>query len=534
MKKHPFREFIAGELFDAIGDGISIVDLNFRILYQNKMHKSLMGNHEGEVCYKAYEKRSSVCEDCPMAQAFQDDAIHRIETTSGRENGEKSFEISASPLKNAEGRIIAGIEIIHDITKRKRTEETLRDSEARYRLLVENQNDLIIKLDNEFRIRFAAPNFCRFIGKAEKELTGRDFMSVLGMPESKRLRDTLSLVLTRKDRSTYFEEEVSTPDGQYWIGWSTKAVTDKTGSVHEIIAVGRDITDRKLIEKRFENSQQILINVLDGIDAIVYVADMKTHRILYINKYAKNILGNLVGKFCWDLFQVEQGETCNYCRRDRLLDSRGRASGVYHWEFHNTGNRRWYDVRDRAIYWYDGRIVRLEIASDITNLKESEEILRSMSFIDDLTELHNRRGFLTLAEQQLKMAHREKSGMILIFADIDNMKWINDELGHPAGDRALRDSADILRMTFRESDIIARIGGDEFVVLAMESPEINVTSISSRLMVHLDEFNVRAERPYQLSLSLGIVRYDPRHPRSLEKLMASADELMYEHKKSKK
>ena len=101
------------------------------------------------------------------------------------------------------------------------------------------------------------------------------------------------------------------------------------------------------------------------------------------------------------------------------------------------------------------------LSTDNTERKWAEEKLREMSLMDDLTGLYNRRGFLTLATQQLKIAHRLKQGLALFYLDLDRMKWINDTLGHREGDRALIDTASILRNTFRASDIVARIGGDE-------------------------------------------------------------------------
>jgi len=441
-------------------------------------------------------------------------------------------EVRMSRGKNGVPDLIWGT--AQDITDLKSTEKSLRESEERYRMLIENQNDLIIKYAPDLSIRYVNPQYCRVFGKSERELKSSKSIPHLHKEDSARLMKALSLVLKKGTHSTYHEEEAVTAEGPRWIGWSSRAVLDDKSRISEIISVGRDITARKSAEEKVKKSQKTLINVLDGIEAIVYAADMKTHKILYMNKYTKNLFGNLSGKICWQTIQQGQTGPCDFCTNDKLLTPEGKPAGVYHWEFRNTVNGRWYDIHDRAIEWVDGRIVRLEIATDITGLKEAEKILRSMSFIDDLTGLHNRRGFLTLAEQQLKTAHREKHGMLLLFADLDRMKWINDNHGHPAGDKALTDVSQVLRKTFRESDIIARIGGDEFVVMAEESPEISIDSITKRLQSHLDAHNMTREEPFDLSLSLGIVRYDPGNPRLLDEMMTAADALMYRHKREKK
>jgi len=172
---------------------------------------------------------------------------------------------------------------------------------------------------------------------------------------------------------------------------------------------------------------------------------------------------------------------------------------------------------------------------DITNQKRAQEELRALSLIDELTGLYNRRGFLTLARQQLKMADRMHRGLFLLFADLDDLKNINDDYGHPEGDQALKDVAGILKDTFREPDILARIGGDEFVVLAIEGTSAADSEVlSSRFYSHLEAFNEKRKRPYRVSVSLGIVRQKTGGTAAIEELMAQADRLMYEKKRQKK
>ena len=163
-----------------------------------------------------------------------------------------------------------------------------------------------------------------------------------------------------------------------------------------------------------------------------------------------------------------------------------------------------------------------------------QEKIRSLSLVDELTKLYNRRGFLTLASQQLKLANRLKKRMLLIFIDLDDMKWINDTLGHLEGDRALREVATILKETFRESDIIARIGGDEFVVLSIEKTGNNTELLTTRLQEQIESHNNRkGGKHFKLSISMGIAIYDPEYPCFIDKLLSQADKLMYEQKRNK-
>ncbi|MFH2041070.1 MAG: diguanylate cyclase, partial [Acidobacteriota bacterium] len=139
----------------------------------------------------------------------------------------------------------------------------------------------------------------------------------------------------------------------------------------------------------------------------------------------------------------------------------------------------------------------LSFVRDITDRKRMEEEIREMSFRDQMTELYNRRGFITLAGQQLKAATRTQRPMLLIFMDCDGLKWINDTFGHEEGDRALVDTAHVLRQTFREADIVARLGGDEFAVLSIDAADRNPEELLKRLAQNVDAFNATDARPYR-------------------------------------
>ncbi len=174
------------------------------------------------------------------------------------------------------------------------------------------------------------------------------------------------------------------------------------------------------------------------------------------------------------------------------------------------------------------------LRSQTLQREKLEEDLLVLSTTDPLTGLRNRRGFLSLTEQQLKVSDRAKKRLILFFADLDGLKEINDTLGHEEGDKALIEAASVFKEAFRSSDIIARMGGDEFAVLAIDTEEINPVIISNRLQNRIETHNNQPNRKYMLSISTGYSFYDPENPSSIDELMAGADKMMYEQKKSKK
>ncbi len=162
------------------------------------------------------------------------------------------------------------------------------------------------------------------------------------------------------------------------------------------------------------------------------------------------------------------------------------------------------------------------------------DALRSLSLIDGLTELYNRRGFNDLGEQYLKLALRSSRSVSLIYLDIDRFKTINDTLGHHVGDRALLSVADSLRDTFRRSGLIARMNGDEFAVLAFETSEENAETLVERLRAELTRVNETTRERFQLSVSIGLARYNGGDTLSLDELLRQANEAMYKEKLNKR
>jgi len=178
----------------------------------------------------------------------------------------------------------------------------------------------------------------------------------------------------------------------------------------------------------------------------------------------------------------------------------------------------------------------LDVNNLVRALRYSVERHRTFEqklLFDDLTGLYNRRGFMHLAAQQLKIAQRARREQLLIYADLDDLKFINDTYGHPEGDRVLIDAAVILKETFRESDILARLGGDEFVVLAINVTPGNDSAMGARLSENLAAFNASIDREYAVSLSWGMAMFNPDQPCSLEELIQQADRNMYDLKHNK-
>jgi len=164
---------------------------------------------------------------------------------------------------------------------------------------------------------------------------------------------------------------------------------------------------------------------------------------------------------------------------------------------------------------------------------ELQKKLLQMTLKDDLTGLHNRRGFTVLATQQLRWASDMRRHMSLFFADLDDLKWINDRFGHAEGDRAIALVGTSVKRTFRQFDVTARLSGDEFVAMILDEPGRDADAICQRLRMLLTEYASEKCR-YNISLSIGVAHFDPDNPATLPELMRQADSAMYEQKRHRR
>ncbi len=175
----------------------------------------------------------------------------------------------------------------------------------------------------------------------------------------------------------------------------------------------------------------------------------------------------------------------------------------------------------------------VHVGTQLGRTVERERVNRQLERLalrDDLTGLHNRRGFIALAQQQLQTARRRKAGMTLLYLDLNDMKPINDRFGHAEGDRALKVVGELMTETFRASDVTGRVGGDEFCVLLTEGDVRDHAMALVRLEKAIERRNKTLD-PWQVSISAGHATFDPARPVGVEELIRAADESMYEEKR---
>ena len=308
-----------------------------------------------------------------------------------------------------------------------------------------------------------------------------------------------------------------------------------------IIAILRDLSEKIKAAKELDLLRHQQERILNAVGEGIFGLD-KQNRITFANPAAIAMLGykqqGLIGNSLREIVPAgtPEGDACaeNECpicasSQDGIV----RKGTETFWRKNGSSFPVRYTstpiVEDYEIL---GAVVAF---ADITERKKMEEKLRESALTDELTGLFNRRGFLALADKLIKISERDKADLLLVYIDFDNMKWINDSLGHSVGDQALIETATLLRDTFRLADVIGRLGGDEFVILCTDNSALgNEETILCRLSENVEKTNRLTSRRYPLSLSVGVSRYEHQASCSIDELLRRADRAMYENKESKK
>lgn len=303
-------------------------------------------------------------------------------------------------------------------------------------------------------------------------------------------------------------------------------------AVRYVIEMNRAELMRFRAELALKESEERYRELVTTIPAAICELELDG-RVLFVNPAVLEISGyresELLGRNWWEIFQVDPairrraGELA--CRENPEQSKRVELTIQA-----KDGSRRIlnWNVSCR-IDSSTGQLKNLVcVGVDISELVQLREELKELAITDELTGLLNRRGFITLAAHQIRLAQRQKKDLYLVYIDLDNMKEINDNLGHELGDAALRETTAVLRETFRESDVLGRLGGDEFAVLVAGTPGQDRIGIRHRLEGNL--VNHPHSHPFKLEASIGVARLRAGEKMDLDRLIKEADDLMYEEK----
>ena len=450
-------------VIDNIGEAIVICDGEGRIARFNETARRLHGLPEHPVppdqwseYYNLYQEDGATLlsmEETPLFRALQGERVRKAEiVVAAKQGGLSHLVCNGQALTDEKGATIGAVIAMHDITERKRMEQSLRRERDLSQRYLDTTQTMMVAFNPKGQVTMINRSGRALLGYTEEEMLGYNwFATFLPQPEGhERIYPLFQHILAGGQMSgEYFENSVVCKDGtQRLIGWHNACLKDEAGTVTGILASGEDITDWKQSERRLQSAYDKLDSVVElNADGIMVLDQEGT--ILFLNPAAAAMLGR------------EQDELWGEQFGHPLIAGRDTEIEL----LSTSGEVRVVELRGRETEW-DGQAALLVSFRDITERKRAEERVYFLAYYDELTGLPNRRLFYERLKQVIaRCPHFGGDGFVLM-VDVTRLKEVNDSLGQQAGDELIREVARRLGGTVGEKDTVARVSGGEFMVVS--------------------------------------------------------------------
>jgi diguanylate cyclase (GGDEF)-like protein/PAS domain S-box-containing protein len=443
------------------------------------------------------------------------------------------------PIKDAANGIIQEVLLIQeDISQQIRVEKELRESEQRFRELADNIREVFWLFDwNEQRVLYASPAYEEVWGRPLEDLYANyeDWGESIHPEDAAYAEKSFNQILENgggQDR----EYRIIRPDGTIrWVLDRGFAITDDDGQVVHIAGIAEDITERKKIEVALRDSEEKFRTLAEQSPNMIFIN--KGGQIKYTNKTSEDVLGYTKEDFSspdFSFFSIIAPEHRELARKSFDTHRRGREVRPLEYSLLTKNGEKLDTIVHTRLIHFNGDTAILGTVTDITQQKLTEKKLAHFASHDALTGLKNRRAFDDGLAVELARADRNERIFAVFLLDLDNFKLINDQYGHEIGDSVLRHAAERLSSSLRKSDMIARIGGDEFILML---PDLNqaqeVLGLAEKILASFREPFTINEQDISITTSIGIAVYplDGQDPNTLKR---HADVAMYRVKASGK
>jgi diguanylate cyclase (GGDEF)-like protein/PAS domain S-box-containing protein len=576
-------ELVAAATIEGMPDGVMLVNMSGEIIYVNKAFEKLLGYKANELVGTSALKLPtySKSKDRVKAQGYLKKVIEKssakpIDMSAITKDGEEiPINFTASVIKDAQGNPQTLVAVIRDISERKWAEEALRDSEELARGMLAAATTGIYFLQDG-RFLYVNRLFEEISGYTSDELVGKHSLDYVHPDDKKAVRIKAIEVLKGQSSSPYEARLIRKDSGIVWV--SDRVASIQYKGKRSVLGTLMDITERKRAEeevsrytKQLEalfnigatvsqtlNLEELLDSVLDTVLMVmgvevggIFLLDkqtskllLKTHRgmspefarrvqvvsigdgfIGQVAKLGKPILAEDVSadsKLSWMRKMgdgIQSFAAVPIMAKEKILAVMG------------VGSRKHREFPDWEMLMLD--TIANQIGMAIENAQLYEHALE-LAFTDGLTGLYNRRYIMEQIEREFIRAQRSKAPLSLIMVDLDELKAINDRFGHHEGDGFLKEVARIVKVNTRASDVAARWGGDEFMLLAPGTDSRSASKIAERIRAQVERYKIKLEgEEVGITVSAGIVSY-PAHASVVEELLKKADEAMYNAKRGGK
>ncbi|HEX5661190.1 MAG TPA: PAS domain S-box protein [Polyangiales bacterium] len=508
--------------------GMALVSLEGHWLKVNDAVCSLLGYSRQsllETDFQALTHPDDLAQDLALVHQLIEDTIpsYRLEKRYLHAAGHVvRAQLTVSLVRDEAGAPQFFISQIQDVTAR-------REAEEEAALFFEGSLDMLAMANAAGALERVNRAWERTLGWTAQELTAHSFIEFVHAEDKPSVELQLAAIANGQAAQGVRCRVRCKDGGHRWLEWTVRPIEGRRA-----LCTARDVTTQVEQEQSLRLSQRALASVSDGV--LITDPTRPDNPIVYCNASFERITGyresELVGRSC----RVLQGDDRDQPELESLREAlrEERAGHAVLRNYRKDGELFLNSLSITPVRNAAGQVTNyVGSVEDITERVHMEDQIRRAALTDELTGLYNRRGFLLLAEQQLRLAARHRQAVGLLFVDVDGMKRINDELGHDSGDDALIDVATILHRVLRSSDVVARLGGDEFVAL-VEGDADDVDVLRARLLETLARHNQIANRAYRIALSVGSSICVPDRPVSLNDLIARADEAMYTIKRRRR
>jgi diguanylate cyclase (GGDEF)-like protein/PAS domain S-box-containing protein len=576
-------ELVAAAIIEGMPDGVMLVNMSGEILYVNKAFEKLLGYKAKELIGTSALKLPtySKSKDRGKAQGYLKKVIQKssakpIDMNAINKDGEEiPINFTASVIKDAQGNPRTLVAVIRDISERKRAEEALRDSEELARGMLAAATTGIYFLQDG-RFLYVNRLFEEISGYTYDELVGKHSLDYVHPDDKETVRTKAIEVLKGQSSSSYEFRFVRKDSGIVWV--SDRVASIQYKGKRSVIGTLMDITERKHAEvevsrytKQLEalfnigatvsqtlNLGELLDSVLDTVLMVmgvevggIFLLDKKTNKLLLrahrgmSPEFARRVQVVSIGDgFIGQVAKSGKPILAEDISADsKLLWMRKMGDGIQSFAavpimakekilaVMGVGSRKYRKSPDWEMLMLD--TIANQIGMAIENAQLYEHALE-LAFTDGLTGLYNRRYIMDQIERELIRAQRSKVPLSLIMVDLDGLKAINDRFGHHEGDGFLKEVAGIVKVNTRASDVAARWGGDEFMLLAPGTDSRSASKIAERIRAQVERHKIQLEGDeVGITISAGIVSY-PTHASAVEELLKKADEAMYNAKRGGK